>query len=83
MNILEGGTTRGKRCVSIFLLSRFQRSQRVESKKKEREEGEGRKTCVGKKKSQTRQGENKAETNVFEKWRRIIRTLREVDRLIT
>lgn len=73
--------------VSLFfysLVSNEANALKVRRKKGKRGKGvKGRKTCVGKKKSQTRQGENKAETNVFEKWRRIIRTLREVDRLIT
>lgn len=66
--------------VSLFFYSLV--SNEANALKVRRKKGK-RKTCVGKKKSQTRQGENKAETNVFEKWRRIIRTLREVDRLIT
>lgn len=55
MNIPEGRTTRGKRCVSIFLLSLVSNeANALKVKKKEREEleGEGSKreknTCRGK-----------------------------------
>lgn len=68
----------GKHCVSLFS---FSRRQRVESKKKEREEWK--KDQVANSENIGKQmGKNKVHT-VFRKWRRIIRTLREVDQIIT